>query len=129
MASSVSRGRRTCNVSEPGSSAAVASDGASVGFVLGRPTESRQPVNVRAPSAAAIAERATRNIVYLPRTLVRQAKGIVRRGGSLATAGVLAFRGADGARHRSTLRRRTFRSEEHTSELQSRQYLVCRLLL
>src|SRR5258707_8657728 len=26
-------------------------------------------------------------------------------------------------------RRRTFRSEEHTSELQSRQYLVCRLLL
>src|SRR3712207_7007906 len=24
---------------------------------------------------------------------------------------------------------RTFRSEEHTSELQSRQYLVCRLLL
>src|SRR3712207_7935103 len=27
------------------------------------------------------------------------------------------------------LRRRRFRSEEHTSELQSRQYLVCRLLL
>src|SRR3712207_7629436 len=26
-------------------------------------------------------------------------------------------------------RRRVFRSEEHTSELQSRQYLVCRLLL
>src|SRR3712207_8816572 len=26
-------------------------------------------------------------------------------------------------------RRRAFRSEEHTSELQSRQYLVCRLLL
>src|SRR3712207_7364472 len=25
--------------------------------------------------------------------------------------------------------RRTYRSEEHTSELQSRQYLVCRLLL
>src|SRR3712207_8688054 len=25
--------------------------------------------------------------------------------------------------------KRTFRSEEHTSELQSRQYLVCRLLL
>src|SRR3712207_8899344 len=29
----------------------------------------------------------------------------------------------------STSRRRTVRSEEHTSELQSRQYLVCRLLL
>src|SRR3712207_8263093 len=27
------------------------------------------------------------------------------------------------------LRRRAVRSEEHTSELQSRQYLVCRLLL
>src|SRR3712207_8921684 len=27
------------------------------------------------------------------------------------------------------LRRHVFRSEEHTSELQSRQYLVCRLLL
>src|SRR3712207_7969168 len=29
----------------------------------------------------------------------------------------------------STARRRGRRSEEHTSELQSRQYLVCRLLL
>src|SRR3712207_8811930 len=29
----------------------------------------------------------------------------------------------------STLRRPQHRSEEHTSELQSRQYLVCRLLL
>src|SRR5947209_12287412 len=28
-----------------------------------------------------------------------------------------------------TIIRRVFRSEEHTSELQSRQYLVCRLLL
>src|SRR3712207_8740495 len=32
---------------------------------------------------------------------------------------------ADAAHHRDLLRR----SEEHTSELQSRQYLVCRLLL
>src|SRR3712207_8043109 len=31
--------------------------------------------------------------------------------------------------HRSRLQQRTARSEEHTSELQSRQYLVCRLLL
>src|SRR3712207_8572269 len=30
---------------------------------------------------------------------------------------------------RPLLRRRRARSEEHTSELQSRQYLVCRLLL
>src|SRR3712207_8036547 len=31
--------------------------------------------------------------------------------------------------HRGLLRRDGLRSEEHTSELQSRQYLVCRLLL
>src|SRR5438445_8654615 len=35
-----------------------------------------------------------------------------------------------GGRRRSTVVvHRIFRSEEHTSELQSRQYLVCRLLL
>src|SRR3712207_9206026 len=33
------------------------------------------------------------------------------------------------ARKSSSLCRKAFRSEEHTSELQSRQYLVCRLLL
>src|SRR3712207_7170464 len=33
------------------------------------------------------------------------------------------------ARHRGLLVRPQRRSEEHTSELQSRQYLVCRLLL
>src|SRR3712207_7011295 len=33
------------------------------------------------------------------------------------------------ARHASATASRTSRSEEHTSELQSRQYLVCRLLL
>src|SRR3712207_6982708 len=35
----------------------------------------------------------------------------------------------EGADHRRALQRRRRRSEEHTSELQSRQYLVCRLLL
>src|SRR3712207_8329880 len=41
-----------------------------------------------------------------------------------ATEGVSVYRfGA------SQLSKRTRRSEEHTSELQSRQYLVCRLLL
>src|SRR3712207_7418159 len=34
---------------------------------------------------------------------------------------------ADGERHHRRIER--LRSEEHTSELQSRQYLVCRLLL
>src|SRR5258707_15380317 len=36
---------------------------------------------------------------------------------------------ADGPRHVLRLHRLLRRSEEHTSELQSRQYLVCRLLL
>src|SRR3712207_6909910 len=34
-----------------------------------------------------------------------------------------------GARHHHLAQRGGLRSEEHTSELQSRQYLVCRLLL
>src|SRR3712207_8328762 len=38
-------------------------------------------------------------------------------------------RGRDGGRARDRTARAVGRSEEHTSELQSRQYLVCRLLL
>src|SRR3712207_9021005 len=38
-------------------------------------------------------------------------------------------RGRRGLRSQRTGRGRAGRSEEHTSELQSRQYLVCRLLL
>src|SRR3712207_7726637 len=37
--------------------------------------------------------------------------------------------GADVEQHVAVLFRTATRSEEHTSELQSRQYLVCRLLL
>src|SRR3712207_7099720 len=37
--------------------------------------------------------------------------------------------GSSGTSVSSSVERRTSRSEEHTSELQSRQYLVCRLLL
>src|SRR5690606_41447536 len=37
--------------------------------------------------------------------------------------------GEDGERHRAVMIHRTLRSEEHTSELQSRENLVCRLLL
>src|SRR5438445_5051920 len=43
----------------------------------------------------------------------------------LAAAGVAGVDEADDARVRELAKR----SEEHTSELQSRQYLVCRLLL
>src|SRR3712207_9522020 len=57
---------------------------------------------------------------------------LLRRGGADARAG-RASRAPPGvrARHRARHRRadRPPRSEEHTSELQSRQYLVCRLLL
>src|SRR3712207_7872769 len=40
-----------------------------------------------------------------------------------------AFSGAYGLRNNQRRTGHTGRSEEHTSELQSRQYLVCRLLL
>src|SRR3712207_7345527 len=36
---------------------------------------------------------------------------------------------ASGTSHAGTVSNQLVRSEEHTSELQSRQYLVCRLLL
>src|SRR3712207_7822161 len=61
---------------------------------------------------------------------VRAARGLRRRRGDhavqprvVARADVVARGGAEAAR------RGARRSEEHTSELQSRQYLVCRLLL
>src|SRR3712207_9430904 len=51
-----------------------------------------------------------------------------RRGPGLRSAQRPAWPGPSvGPRRRPAARRR--RSEEHTSELQSRQYLVCRLLL
>src|SRR3712207_8243455 len=60
-------------------------------------------------------------------------EGSARRGFDFVTAGLSSL----GARHQLRLRRRvrrrvprlSLRSEEHTSELQSRQYIVCRLLL
>src|SRR3712207_9279915 len=42
---------------------------------------------------------------------------------------MLAGYGSDTFRGYRSLPFQSFRSEEHTSELQSRQYLVCRLLL
>src|SRR3712207_1273025 len=46
----------------------------------------------------------------------------------LASMGWHYYRG-EGRPRRPSTRWRNLRSEEHTSELQSRQYLVCRLLL
>src|SRR3712207_7154162 len=44
-------------------------------------------------------------------------------------AGIGGHFGCDGYLRGARVERGTDRSEEHTSELQSRQYLVCRLLL
>src|SRR3712207_7171311 len=48
---------------------------------------------------------------------------------SKSTRGAASSSSACRAWTRRGLRRSSLRSEEHTSELQSRQYLVCRLLL
>src|SRR3712207_6959565 len=53
--------------------------------------------------------------------------GGARRSAALPGGAPAHLRAAADARHRP--RRDRPRSEEHTSELQSRQYLVCRLLL
>src|SRR3712207_8608566 len=49
--------------------------------------------------------------------------------GRPAPGGILVVRAPRAAVARGRAHRRAQRSEEHTSELQSRQYLVCRLLL
>src|SRR3712207_8516071 len=75
--------------------------------------------------------------IYLPlaRHALHDAVPGLRRDAGHGVGGDSAAVGArDGARrHRGGVRRqhdrRRLRSEEHTSELQSRQYLVCRLLL
>src|SRR3712207_8079654 len=66
----------------------------------------------------------------------REAPEVVFVGGVVAVPGHhVERRGRDRRRPQRAaplhveLRRRLARSEEHTSELQSRQYLVCRLLL
>src|ERR1035438_10594073 len=51
------------------------------------------------------------------------------QGGHAHRGQVLAPRDAGGARGREGLRDVRYRSEEHTSELQSLRHLVCRLLL
>src|SRR3712207_7233831 len=66
-----------------------------------------------------VGERPAGHVLHLP-ARARHA----RRPGPGAEAGADA-----GARDPARLRRLGLRSEEHTSELQSRQYLVCRLLL
>src|SRR3712207_7877848 len=85
--------------------------------------------------------RPPRSTLFPYTTLFRSALGILTgptRAASSARCRTVTFRchhcGTDrvkGTRYRfdRATRRRRDRSEEHTSELQSRQYLVCRLLL
>src|SRR3712207_7033591 len=71
--------------------------------------------------------RPPRSTLFPYTTLFRSRAGRVRRAERRGREPELAFR-----RLRALARRRAAlqpRSEEHTSELQSRQYLVCRLLL
>src|SRR3712207_9188542 len=85
--------------------------------------------------------RPPRSTLFPYTTLFRSAAGGVH-GGDLAPAdldpghraaghspGAAPPRGLDVRRRRHGRVRVAVRSEEHTSELQSRQYLVCRLLL
>src|SRR3712207_8592990 len=74
--------------------------------------------------ALPISERCHRHVPHGPHDVrAARVRGLLARGGrDLLLAGACPRhlqRGAD----------RQVRSEEHTSELQSRQYLVCRLLL
>src|SRR3712207_8927342 len=66
----------------------------------------------------------SRRIVHRHAVLLRRLRGIDRDGGG--QPGLLRLRRDD---EDGLLRQLGGRSEEHTSELQSRQYLVCRLLL
>src|SRR5207249_8979606 len=75
-------------------------------------------------------------VVTIPRLLADRRHGVDRRAvpRRLAVAGAPRERRAvvdrrRGAERRSRVLRRSARSEEHTSELQSRFDLVCRLLL
>src|SRR3712207_8529075 len=70
--------------------------------------------------------RPPRSTLFPYTTLFRSVVGAGYTGTEVAAQGVLQT--AELTRHRPGLDPR-WRSEEHTSELQSRQYLVCRLLL
>src|SRR2546422_3231717 len=79
--------------------------------------------------------RPPRSTLFPYTTLFRSRSRTAARGGRQPAPGWTALRlarthGRRGAiPHHCTLSRRHVRSEEHTSELQSRLHLVCRLLL
>src|SRR2546422_5856466 len=83
------------------------------------------------PAATAPVLRQKDVVIWLPSKLQRAARRAGRRGCRQGPSGRLRityfFAGASGPRDRGGPMRRASRSEEHTSELQSRLHLVCRL--
>src|SRR3712207_7472534 len=80
--------------------------------------------------------RPPRSTLFPYTTLFRSGGGALRgalrgggRGAGRRVRRLARARGSRGRLHRSAPAGEPLRSEEHTSELQSRQYLVCRLLL
>src|SRR3712207_7639096 len=73
--------------------------------------------------------RPPRSTLFPYTTLFRSLHGVARPGPGEHVRDAGPGPRAAGADRRRGLRGRHRRSEEHTSELQSRQYLVCRLLL
>src|SRR3712207_9190971 len=74
--------------------------------------------------------RPPRSTLFPYTTLFRSPGGQgVDRAQALQAGPAAGGRDAPRAQARDSARARALRSEEHTSELQSRQYLVCRLLL
>src|SRR5947209_17152626 len=65
----------------------------------------------------------------LARSFSREASAVLPAASSAVPSTKWASPSAGFRRTASCWERRCWRSEEHTSELQSRQYLVCRLLL
>src|SRR3712207_8957990 len=86
---------------------------------------------VSSPRPPAPSARARMGWVSTPATgtkrLDRVTKKTARRKGGASL--IVAIGGRDRCRWAAPISRFLSRSEEHTSELQSRQYLVCRLLL
>src|SRR3712207_7188479 len=67
--------------------------------------------------------------IWTARRGARPGRGSAARSGRRARSRTRGGRGRPRSRTAGPDGRRSRRSEEHTSELQSRQYLVCRLLL
>src|SRR5258707_9206776 len=72
--------------------------------------------------------RPPRSTLFPYTTLFRSPAELQARSGELTIGQIVSLRFASDA-ELPALAQKVLRSEEHTSELQSRQYLVCRLLL